>query len=201
MSKEEIYQELKGVLLNSEKPSVEVKQMISEGKFNDAPFNIIVKLNKIKQNLEFHPEGNVFNHTMLVVDKASLLREQSEDKLVLMLSAFLHDIGKLTTTKLRKGKWTSYNHDKESSKMVHEFLDGLEDKVVIDKVSKMVLYHMQSLFFRNNISNKTKCEIVNSVEVDELILLTIADRTGRVDIDEEKELKSINDFELYLKKT
>ncbi len=58
MEKEEIYQELKKVLLNSNTPSVEIKQMIKEGKFNIAPFNSIIKLEKIKQNLEFHPEGN-----------------------------------------------------------------------------------------------------------------------------------------------
>ncbi len=200
MIKEEIYQELKEVLLSSNKPSVELKQMINEGKLDDTPFNIIVKLKKIKQNLEFHPEGNVFNHTMLVVDKASQLSDESTDKLVLMLSALLHDIGKLTTTKLRKGKWTSYNHDKESSKMVYDFLDGLEPKEVIDKVSNMTLFHMQSLFFRNNLSPRIKYDIINSVDINELILLTISDRTGRVDIDEEKELKSIMEFEAFLKK-
>ncbi len=199
MGNKEIYQELKNVLLFSETPSIEVKRMIDEGKFNNTPFSDIVKLKKTKQNLKYHPEGNVFNHTMLVIDKASDLREKSSDPLVLMLSAFLHDIGKLTTTRLRKGNWTSYDHDIVSSKMIYDFLDGLEEKEVIEKVSKLALFHMQSLNLKYNISFESKCDIISSVEVDELILLTIADRTGRTEIDEKAELENIEEFSKFLK--
>ncbi len=173
--------------------------MIEEGKFNDPPFNVIVELKEIEQNLQYHKEGNVFNHTMLVIDEASKLRSKSEDKLVLMLSALLHDIGKLTTTKMRKGRWTSYNHDKESSKMVYNFLDGIEDENVIYKVSNMTLFHMQSLFFKNGLSFKRKHDIIANVKIDELIYLTMADRLGRVGGDIESEISSINKFSEFLK--
>ncbi len=199
MNKVKIYEEIKEILLTSNKPSKEIKIMIEEGKFECEPFNKIVKLKDIEQNLKFHKEGNVFNHTMLVIDKASELKEKSNDKLVLMLSALLHDIGKLTTTKMRKGKWTSYNHDKVSHEMVYEFLEGLEDKIVIDKVAKLTLFHMQSLFFRNGLSLKMKNDIMSKVKVDELILLTMADRTGRLGIDEKDEINSILEFEKFLK--
>ncbi len=200
MDKNEIYQELKIILLNSKKPSIEILKMIDEGKFDNPPLNTILKLKLVKQNPEFHKEGNVFNHTMLVIDKASEERIKSNDQLVLMLSALLHDIGKINTTKLINGKWTSYNHDKESSKMVYDFLEGLEEKNVIESVSKMTLFHMQSLFFKNGLSQKVKRDIIKSVNTEELMLLTIADRTGRVNIDEEKELRNINEFYEYLKK-
>ncbi len=199
MDKVEIYKELKNILLESQKPSNDVKRMISEGKFDEPPFDIIIKLKDIEQNLQFHKEGNVFNHTMLVIDEASRLRDTSKNKIVLMLSALLHDVGKLTTTKMRKGKWTSYNHDKESSKMVYQILEGLEDKEVIDEVSNMTLFHMHSLFFKNGLSSKTKHDIITKVNVDELIHLTKADRLGRVGVDQKSEIDSVEKFSDFLK--
>lgn len=200
MDKVVIYNELKGYLLNSDKPSVDIKNMIEDGKFDDYPFNVIVELKNIEQNPKFHKEGNVFNHTMLVVDKASKLRDNTEHKEELMLSALLHDVGKVTTTKLRRGNWTSYNHDKVSSEMVYEMLDGLEDEELINRVSKLTLYHMQSLFYNNNLKFFDKESIINNVNIDDLILLTTADRTGRVGIDENAEINSVNDFKEFLNK-
>lgn len=207
MDKKIIYEQLKYILLNSEKPSIEIREMISDGKFKDKPFNILAELEEIEQNPKYHKEGNVLNHTLFVVDKASLLRDKSKNKSLLMVSALLHDIGKLTTTKMRKGRWTSYNHEIESSKMVVDFLEDFENKEFVDKVSNMVLYHMESLNFQNRAKlkgvkpNSFKArlqKIVTDVDIDDFILLVIADRTGRKPIDEEVEIAKIIEFKNYL---
>lgn len=48
----------------------------------------------VKQPPEYHPEGDVFVHTCLVLDK---LQENDEIEIVLALGALLHDIGKPDT--------------------------------------------------------------------------------------------------------
>ncbi len=68
----------------------------------------------------------------------------SENPKVFMLAAFLHDIGKPPTTRNRKGKITSYDHDKVGSRMAKEFLQEVhEDNHIIDQVMNLVRWHMQ----------------------------------------------------------
>ena len=47
----------------------------------------------VEQNPRFHPEGDVFEHTMLTLDAAAALRSRAEWPLGFMLSALCHDIG------------------------------------------------------------------------------------------------------------
>ena len=107
MNRKELFNELNEILLKSNKPSDDFKRLILEGKFNKYPLNKINMLQNIDQNLKYHPEGNVLNHIFLVIDNASKYKEFSKDKKVFMWSELLHDIGKLTTTKIIKGKITS----------------------------------------------------------------------------------------------
>ncbi len=199
MGKNEVYKKLKDILINSDKPSIEIIEMVNNGEMDGYPFNMIVKLKNIDQNKKFHKEGNVFNHTMLVIDKASKLKDNSNDIEILMISALLHDIGKLTTTAIRKGRITSYNHDVESSKMVYDFLEDVEDDAFIKKVSKLTLYHMQSLYYKSGLKFFDEKGIKENVDINELILLTISDRTGRLEIDEYGEIYEIKKFENYLR--
>ncbi len=196
----EIYEKIKNILISSSKPSVGIIKMIKEGELDNYPFKMILDLKNIEQNQTFHKEGNVFNHIMLVIDKASMLKEKTENRLVFMLSALLHDLGKLTTTKTSKtGKITSYNHDKASSKLVNEFLAGFENDEVINKVYNLTLYHMQSLYFQHNSNMFNLRGILLNVEINDLCLLTLADRTGRVGFDEEKEREGVMRFKDYLR--
>ncbi len=193
------YEKIKKILLESEKPSKELIQMIQDGKFDTPPFSMITDLKKLEQNPVFHKEGNVFNHTMLVVDKASFLKEKSENKLVFMLSALLHDLGKLTKTKVRdNGKITSHGHDKASSKIAEQFLSGFENDEVIERVSKLTRYHMQSLYFQRELNLFDLKGIIKNVEINDLFLLSVADRTGRLGVDEDDEISKLNKFKKYL---
>ncbi len=200
MDKKEVYYRVKNVLMTSGSPSTEIKKLINEGYFDIEPFTMIRDLDKIEQNKVFHKEGNVFNHTMLVIDKASELREKAENKEVFMLSALLHDIGKINSTKMKNGKLTSYNHDLESAKMTVDFLREFENEDIIKKVSSMTRYHMQPLYYNKNAKQINPKEIVENTEIRDLYLLNIADRLGRVGVDENMEIEQAEKFLEYLKK-
>lgn len=195
------FNEINKILLESIKPSEDIKRLIKEGKLDIEPFNLIKKLENIDQNKKYHPEGSVLNHVLLVVDNASEYKEYSENKEVFMWAALLHDIGKLTTTRIRKNRITSYNHDIEGEKIAFKFLDYLtDDKEFKMKVSKLVRWHMQPLFFDKNLPFFEPQNMLNEVDYKEVALLSLCDRLGRGEIEinkieeEENRIKKFKDY-------
>lgn len=77
-----------------------------------------MRLWKVPQNKQYHPEGNVLKHTILVV-KNSLKRNDID----LAIAALLHDIGKDVTTKPhpKRGTPTAPGHEKESAKLAKQY--------------------------------------------------------------------------------
>ena len=201
MNFKQLFLEVDYILQNSHKPSIEIKKLIDEGKFNENPFIKIKNLEGIKQNLIHHPEGSVLNHTLLVIDKASKYKEQSKDKRVYMWAALLHDLGKLTTTKEKKGKITSYGHDLQGEILARQFLHKvIDDERFIDSVCLLVKYHMQPLFYDKKLPYFREKEIIEECDYEEISLLSLADRLGRANLCHEKikqEEKRIDDFKNF----
>lgn len=203
MNSKEIFNKVNEILLKSNKPSKEIRRLIENGEFDKEPFEMIKKLENVEQNLKYHPEGSVLNHILLVVDKASEVKKLSENERVFMWSALLHDLGKLTTTKIRRGKITSYNHDVEGEKIGKNFLDMVSnDKKFNEDVSKMIRYHMQPLFYDKNLPFFDPQNIINDVKYKEIALLSFCDRLGRGNLSLEtinNEKKRIEKFKQYFK--
>lgn len=203
MNNKELFFKVDKILLESPKPSNEINTLINDGYFDIEPFNLIKKLRDIDQNPKYHPEGNVLNHILLVTDNASKVKDESIDKKSFMWGAFLHDIGKLTTTRIRKNRITSYNHDIEGEKLALEFLDKLTDDENFKKrVSKLARWHMQPLFFDKNLPFFKPKDMLNDVEYKEIALLSLCDRLGRGAMEFETielEKSRIESFKKYFK--
>lgn len=184
---EELFKEIEMHLLQDEKPSIYLNKILNEGKLDEYPLNFIRGLKDIEQNLKHHPEGHVWNHLMLVIDEGANNRDKSGDKRVFMWGLLLHDIGKLKTTKLRKGRWTSYDHDKVGADMAREFLEFFnQDYEFIDKVSSVVRWHMQSLFVNNKLPFGDIKSMLKEIDVEEIALISLSDRMGRGEMDQLK---------------
>jgi len=66
------FHEFEKHLMEDEKPSEYFNELIKSKKYPmEYPFTMISDLIKTEQNLEYHPEGSVWNHAMLVVDEAA----------------------------------------------------------------------------------------------------------------------------------
>ncbi|WP_455716809.1 HD domain-containing protein, partial [Anaerosporobacter sp.] len=144
---------------------------------------------------EHHPEGDAWNHTLLVVDTAAKLKELSKNPLIFMWAALLHDIGKPRTTKIRKGKITSYDHDKVGEKLAIEFLESLvDDHEFIDEVTNLVRYHMHILFVIRNLPYADRKGLLKKTDVREVALLGYCDRMGRTNQDKRQVRKDIEQF-------
>jgi len=72
-----------------------------------------------------------------------------EDRLVLVLSALCHDLGKATTTIVEDGRIKSPGHAKAGEKLTESLLTsmGFSDKV-IERVVPLVVCHMDALNFK-----------------------------------------------------
>ncbi len=120
---EEIFKEFDKHLMSDKEPSKYFNSLIETGTFgNTYPLTMLKDLIKTPQSPIYHPEGSVWNHTMMVVDEAAKRKEKSENSQVFMWAALLHDIGKAPTTKLKNDRITSYDHDKVGKKLSIEFL-------------------------------------------------------------------------------
>lgn len=168
-------------LLKDDIPSDYFNLQLREGIFPQKyPFTLLITLMKTEQNPKFHPEGNVWQHTMQVVDMAAKYRHLSEDPQVFMWASLLHDIGKGTTTRIRGGKITAYDHDIEGEKLSKNFLSSLtDDKDLIYKTSKLVRWHMQPLFVNKNLPFSRLYEMLHQISPSEVGLFSICDRLGR----------------------
>ena len=125
---------------------------------------------------------------MLVVDAAATVRLQSKNPKVFMWAALLHDTGKPDTTRKRKGKITSYDHDKIGAEKTKIFLGNFsEDVNFIDEVTALVRWHMQILFVINNLPFADIEGMKREVAISEIALLGLCDRLGRTGVDRKKE--------------
>jgi len=143
------------------------------------------KLIGVEQSPIHHPEGDVWTHTMMVIDEAAKLREKSNYPIALMLASVCHDLGKITTTRHLHGKIVSYNHEYELH-LTKKFLKNITNNNDLTcAVMILVENHMRpNILAKNNSSDKairrlivdTSSKIVN---IQDVILLSKADRMGR----------------------
>jgi tRNA nucleotidyltransferase (CCA-adding enzyme) len=79
------------------------------------------------QEPEWHPEGDVWVHTLQVIDQARRRIGDLDraDQLIVMLGAVTHDFGKPATTAFLDGRIRSMNHEEEGVAPASAFLDRL----------------------------------------------------------------------------
>ena len=189
-------------LMTDNKPSNYFSELSKTGLFKvKYPYTLLGDLMEVPQSPEHHPEGSVWNHTMLVLDNAGERKHLSQNPKVFMWSALLHDLGKASTTKLRKGKITSYDHDKWGERLSMKFLKEFSsDDGFINQVAKMVRWHMQILFVVKGLPFADIGRMASEVSIDEVALLGLCDRLGRGDMTINKRKEEEKNIKTFLEK-
>jgi len=192
MVNQHIFEEIEKHLLSDDKPSEFLNQISLEPVFSEFPFHMLLRLKSTEQQLEHHPEGNVWNHTVLVINEAAKCRDKSSNPRVFMWAALLHDIGKAVTTRKRKNKITSYDHDIIGADLADEFLSAFGlDRRFIKAVCSLVRWHMQILFVVKDLPFADIRAMKEQTNIDDVALLGLCDRLGRGNVDVKKEEESI----------
>ena len=156
------------------------------------------KMKKTQQNPEFHAEGDVWKHTKMVCECLvndsefrSLQRRQQQE---LFLASVLHDVGKIYTTKLENGSWTSPYHSIRGANVVRDLLwreYGLcgthEFQVFRETICLLVRYHMTPSHILESERSEQKLikiasngELIPDFDLNMLLILSAADNNGRL---------------------
>lgn len=140
---ERVEEELRKALLKAPRPSVFFDELRAMGQLSPW-FAEVAALVGVPQNPTYHPEGDVYNHTMLVIDTAAGMRGQASDAYPFMLAALCHDFGKPQVTCEREGRIISYGHEKVGVDVARAFLARVVGSAKVhDYVLNMVELHMK----------------------------------------------------------
>lgn len=143
----------------------------------------------VPQEHSWHPEGDVFEHSMQAVDAAT--RRPCEDapsacdRRLLIYAALCHDLGKVTTTKMIAGRWRSLGHDiagVEPARALMKRFTGI--KKLIDLVAVLVRHHMAPGHYVSQGAHakaykRLAAELAPDLNLYVLAQLAYADKLGR----------------------
>ncbi len=112
LPRERIFGEIEKLLLRSRRPSIGLG-LLREWGLLPAVAPELVPLLTTPQDPEWHPEGDVWTHTLMAVDQAVALADGLDGPraLAVMLGTLCHDLGKPGTTEMREGRLRSYGHE------------------------------------------------------------------------------------------
>ena len=190
LPKERILKELEKALLKAEKPSIFFEELRRMNQL-DVWFPELKVLIGVEQNPRFHAEGDVWTHTMMVLDAAATLRnttaepngEAVANPLGVMLAALTHDSGKAITTEVKDGVIHAYDHEKAGLPLIESFLVRLTNETkLIDYVLNLAEFHMKpNVVAGAKSSVKTTNKMFDqSVDPEALIRIGIADALGKL---------------------
>lgn len=179
---ERVYLELRKLLLLAAHPSQGLRYLEQTGVICRC-HPLLRDLQGCPQSRSHHPEGDVWEHTLLVVDGAARLKEHSHFPEALMWAALLHDIGKPLVSRVEGEKVTAYGHDVQGEKLARSFLRALTgNRDLLRQVGVLVREHMNPVLLfkqRERVSDRAIRRLVQRVNVSELLLLSEADYLGR----------------------
>lgn len=123
---ERIWGEMEKLLLRAQRPSLGIEWLRELGALEKL-FPEIQDLTGVPQDPEWHPEGDVFVHTKLVLDRARELIDglSYPRQITVMLAALAHDFGKPATTEFIDGRLRSRGHEGAGVAPAESFLDRI----------------------------------------------------------------------------
>lgn len=193
LSKERIMGEMGKALLKAKKPSV-FFEALREMNALDFWFPELHALIGIEQNPKHHAEGDVWVHTMMVLDVATEYIPYVENPLGFMLSVVCHDFGKAVCTEIVNGEIHAYKHDDEGVPIAERFMRRItNEKELIRYVLNMTELHMKpNVLAADKSAIKSTNKLFDaSVDPKGLICIAIADGLGKY---APREYVSYNDF-------
>lgn len=191
LSKERIFQEMKKLFL-SKKPSIGLNVLRLTKALS--LFSELADLIDCPQDKEWHPEGDVWTHSLMVVDEAAKLLAKIElpedERLIVMAGALCHDLGKPSTTILKDGRIKSPSHEQAGVAPTISFLEKMGfPKKLIDQVVPLVEDHLKPFQLyraRDEISDGAIKRLAARVNIARLLLVSQADFLGRTTEDAQK---------------
>ena len=185
---ERVWKEMEKLLLRASRPLVGLQWLRELGALKQL-FPEIDALIDVPQDKEWHPEGDVFVHTGLAIDRA---RELIDDlpyakKVTVMLGTLCHDFGKPATTEFLEGRLRSRGHEEAGVAPTASFLarlnvHSLDGYDVRAQVIALVRDHLKPGEFykkRDEVGDGAFRRLARKCEIDLLYRVAKADSLGR----------------------
>lgn len=181
---ERIFEELRKLLIKAPRPSIGFEFLRRARLLGIFPE--LESLEGVPQDPKWHPEGDVWIHTMMVLDEAARLRTGANDDLALMYAALCHDFGKPPTTAEESAPIRSPRHDVLGARTAREFLERLRAPLALCRqVEALVRYHLApALYVAQGASAKGYRRLARNlhragVNIELLVRVARADHWGR----------------------
>lgn len=202
LPKERVFEEFVKLLMKSDCPSRGLRFLVDSNWIFCFPE--LASLIGCEQNPEWHPEGDVWEHTLKVVDFAAKEKEKLDEdwKLAFMFGVLLHDVGKPVVV---SDDFTCHGHDKAGEPLARCFMDRItNDKELIDKVVCIVGNHMRcgQLSFAESRQSGWK-RLHNNLRLDVAASVSLCDSLSRysdeyiVEIDHEPSRIALEYFDKF----
>ena len=185
---ERIWGEMEKLLLLARRPSLGFQLALELGVI-DRLFPELKALVGCPQEPEWHPEGDVWVHTLLVIDEA---RQRIDDlerpqQITVMLGAVCHDLGKPATTAFLDGRIRSIDHEQAGVAPSTAVLDRLNVQTaggydVRREVLGIVAHHLKPGMFRQAptpVSDGAFRRLAQKVDLELLARVAKSDCLGR----------------------
>jgi tRNA nucleotidyltransferase (CCA-adding enzyme) len=184
---ERIWGEIEKLLLQAARPSVGFALALALGVVE----RVLPEMQRLvgcEQEPEWHPEGDVWTHTLMVIDRARTLNgDLDRPRLVtVMLGAVCHDLGKPATTARLDGRIRSLDHEQAGVEPTLRLLDRLNVHTIDGfdvraQVVGLVAQHLKpGMFFKaENVGDGAFRRLAQKVDLELLTRLARADCLGR----------------------
>jgi tRNA nucleotidyltransferase (CCA-adding enzyme) len=185
---ERVWGELEKLLLQAQRPSLGFALGCELGVVQQL-WPEMAALIGCEQEPEWHPEGDVWIHTLMVIDQArSRISDLAHaEQVIVMLGAVCHDFGKPSTTAFLDGRIRSIGHEEAGVPPATAFLDRLNIHSIagVDvrrDVLGMVAHHLKPGMWhkvRDEVGDGAFRRLAQKVNLELLAVLAKADCTGR----------------------
>jgi len=184
---ERIWGELGKLLLQAARPSIGLALALDLGVV-DLVLPELRPLVGCEQEPEWHPEGDVWIHTLMVIDRAHELNGDLDRPrfTTVMLGAVCHDLGKPATTAVLDGRIRSIDHEQAGVVPTLALLDRLNVHTIDGfdvraQVVGLVANHLKPGMFRKapHVGDGAFRRLAQKVDLELLARLARADCLGR----------------------
>jgi len=185
---ERVFGEIEKLLLKAHRPSLGLA-LLREWRMLETIAPELLPLADTPQDPVWHPEGDVWTHTLQAVDQAAALVGELDRPraLAVMLGTLCHDVGKPATTRFEDGRVRSRGHEEAGAAPTAALLDrwnvySLQGYGLREQILGLVANHLkpgQLYDERDRVSDGAIRRLARKCEPDLLYRVAKADCLGR----------------------
>ncbi len=181
LATERIFEEWKKLILRGRRPSRGLGFLRDSGWLRDYPE--LEALIGCRQEPDWHPEGDVWIHTLHCMDAFAGERiGHDEEDLIVGLGVLCHDVGKPATTRIERDRITSQGHEPAGEGPTRSFLERLtHQQGLIEAVVPLVMTHLrpQALYDARAGDSAIRRLARHAGRIDRLVRVARCDQMGR----------------------